>query len=759
MDAFYLILIVFLLLLSVFDLLVGVSNDAVNFINSAVGSKAASLRVILIIAGLGIFVGASLSNGMIDVARHGIFQPANFVFADIMCIFVASMITDVFLIDFFNTMGLPTSTSVSFVFELLGATFAISILLILKDTTGTLSFVNLLNTDKALTIILGIFLSVAIAFVFGVLIQFIVRLLFTFDYKKNMKYFAAIFGGLAVTSIVYFMLIQGLKDSSFMTPELKLIMHRNTPYILLLCFAFFTVLMQILYFLKVNILKVIVLLGTFALALAFAGNDLVNFIGRPIAALESYLEYRANGGGDIDAVLKMGKLNQASQTPLYFFIIAAIVMIVALFTSKKAHNVVKTSLNLSSQEEGEELFNSSGFGRNLVRGTRKIASIFLVITPEPVKKWVNSRFNKNELIIEEHADYDLLRASVNLIVAGMLIAIGTSLKLPLSTTYVTFIVAMGTALADRAWGRDTAVYRISGVLNVIGGWLVTAVAAFILAFIMAMLIYYGRSVAIVVLIGLVIFSLIHSRKKFIKKSEEAKCSETMSQLLNTTDDDEALLLLQQHAREDIDRTLEFVRQKYLDTIDSFCRENLRTLRSLNAKIEIEKSRLKKIKRMGTLGIRKLSESNAIEKGLYYVQCNDFMSELVYSLHRITLPCEEHIDNNFNPLSDEQKDEIYTIAFSIGTFIDQCNILIQENDYSKLKEILFSQNYLLGELNHIKRAQLKRLKRQGVSTKVSMIYLTIIQESQNIVSFTNNLLKVSRRFQKVEPEINPEFEFE
>jgi len=755
MDTFYLILIIFLLLLAVFDLVVGVSNDAVNFINSAVGSKAASLRVILIIAGFGVLVGASLSNGMIDVARHGIFQPANFVFADIMCIFVASMITDVFLIDFFNTMGLPTSTTVSFVFELLGATFAISILLILKDTTRTLSFDNLLNTDKALTIILGIFLSVAVAFVFGVVIQFITRLLFTFDYKKNMKYFAAIFGGLAVTSIVYFMLIQGLKDSSFMTSELKATMHQNTPYILFGCFVFFTVLMQILYFLKVNILKVIVLLGTFALALAFAGNDLVNFIGRPIAALESYMDYRANGGGDIDTVLKMDSLNQPSQTPVYFLIIAAGIMIVALFTSKKAHNVVKTSLNLSSQEEGEELFNSSGFGRNLVRGTHKIATFFIAITPDPVKKWVDSRFNQDELIMEEHADYDLLRASVNLIVAGMLIAVGTSLKLPLSTTYVTFIVAMGSSLADRAWGRDSAVYRVSGVLNVIGGWLVTAVAAFMLAFIMALLIYYGRSIAIVVLIGLVIFSLVHSRKKFVKRSEEAKCSETMSQLLNTTDDDEALILLQQHAREDIDRTLEFVRQKYLETIDAFCRENLRILRSLNSDIDAEKSKIKKMKRMGTLGIRKLSETNAIEKGIYYVQCNDFMSESVYSLHRITLPCEDHIDNNFNPLSEEQKEEISTIAFSIATFIDQCNIKIQENDYLKLKAILVSQNNLLGELNHIKRAQLKRLKKQGVSTKVSMIYLTIIQESQNIVSFTTNLVKVSRRFQ--EPELESEFE--
>ena len=747
MDTIYLILIIFLTLLAVFDLVVGVGNDAVNFINSAVGSKAASLRVILIIAGLGVLVGASLSNGMIDVARHGVFQPANFVFADIMCIFVASMITDVFLIDFFNTLGFPTSTTVSFVFELLGATFAIAMLLILHDTTGTLSFVNLINTEKALTIIMGIFLSVAIAFVFGVVIQFITRLLFTFNYKKNMKYFAAVFGGLAITSIVYFMLINGLKDSSFMTSELKATMHQNTPYILLGCFGFFTVVMEILYLCKVNILKIIVLLGTFALALAFAGNDLVNFIGRPIAAFEAYLDYKANGGGDIDNTLRMNSLNEPSNTPVYFLLIAAVIMIITLFKSKKAHHVVKTELNLSRQNEEEEIFNSSSIGRNLVRGTRKLSVFFLTITPEPVRKWVDSRFNHSEIIMEDNANYDLLRASVNLIVAGMLIATGTSLRLPLSTTYVTFIVAMGSSLADRAWGRDSAVYRISGVLNVIGGWLITAVAAFMLAFVMALIIYYGRMVAIVILMGLVAYSLIHSQQKFRKKAKEEKSTETMTQLMTVTDTEEALILLQQNAREDIDLTLEFIKEKYMSTIDAFCKENLRTLRSLNTDIDGEKSRIKKMKRYGAMGIRKLSDNDASEKGLYYFQCIDFMSEIVYSLQRISLPCEDHIDNNFSPLSEEQKDEISTVAFAIDTFIDRCNIKIQENDYQKLKDILLSSNELTTELNRIKRVQLKRLKKQGVSTKVSMVYLTIIQESQNIVLFASNLVKVSRRFQK------------
>jgi phosphate/sulfate permease len=551
METFYFLLVVFILCLAVFDLMVGVSNDAVNFINSSVGSKAAPLKVILLVAGLGVVIGASLSNGMIDIARNGIFNPDKFVFADVMYIFVAAMITDVFLLDFFNTLGLPTSTTVSFVFELLGASFAISMLMIFNDPTDSLQFVQLLNTEKALAIISGIFLSVAIAFICGSIIQFFVRLIFTLNFKKNLKYFAAVYGGLAVTAIVYFMLIKGVRNSSFISPSQMTEISRLTPMILLGSFVFFTILMEILYLLKVNVLKVVVLFGTFALALAFASNDLVNFIGVPLAGLESYLHYIASGGGNIAKTLTMETLNGPSQTPFYFLLIAAIIMLIALLTSKKAHNVVKTEINLAKQDESEDIFNSSVLGRNLVRGVHKMSKSVDKTIPDKVKLWISKRFDKSDLTLEDGASFDLLRASVNLIVAGVLIALGTSLKLPLSTTYVTFIVAMGSSLADRAWGRDNAVYRISGVLNVIGGWFITAIAAFMLTFVVAILIYYGGPFAIIPLIVLVVFMLIRNQKMFKRREKRHVERDTVVKLMKHGNADTALELLQNHVREDI----------------------------------------------------------------------------------------------------------------------------------------------------------------------------------------------------------------
>lgn len=748
MDTFYLVLIIFIFVLAIFDLLVGVSNDAVNFLNSAVGSKAASLRTILIIAAAGIFVGATLSNGMMEIARHGIFKPESFVFADIMCILVATMITDVFLLDLFNTLGLPTSTTVSLVFELLGATVGIAMISIIKDTTGLLTYQSMINTDKALSVIMGIFLSIGIAFIAGSIIQYFARMLFTFNYKKNMKYFAALFGGLAITAIVYFMLIKGLKDSSFMTPENMKWIRENTGLILLCCFAFFTVLMQILYFFKVNILKIIVLTGTFALALAFAGNDLVNFIGVPLAAFSSFQEYIVQGGGNIDTTLMMDSLNEPARTPLIFLISAGAIMVAALVTSKKARGVIQTSVNLSRQEEGEEDFSSSALSRNIVRGTRKLGVWVNDKIPVNIQRAIDKRFDRSYIEKEDDAAFDLLRASINLIVAGVLIAFGTSLKLPLSTTYVTFMVAMGTSLADRAWGRDSAVYRVSGVLNVIAGWLITAVAAFILAFVVAIIIYYGGMVAIIILSALVIYSLIHSQRRFRRKKAKKEKQNTMSQILTTSNADDALILLQQQSREEITQILNFSGDHHWDTIQSFCEEDLRALRHLRNVIENRKSEMKNIVRMGTLAIRKLSDVSAIEKGAYYYQCIDLMRELVYSLNRLIGPCEEHIDNNFNPLNNDQKEEILTIGFSIYTLTSQVQLMINDNDYVKMGDLIAIRDQLIVELNRIKRNQLKRLKEEQGSTKVSMIYLTIIHESQNILTYTGNLLKISRKFQRV-----------
>ena len=466
MEILFLCIIIFLFLLAVFDLSVGVSNDAVNFLNSAMGTKGASFKRIIIVASIGVFIGAAMSNGMMDIARHGIFRPEQFSFYDLICIFMAVMVTDIILLDIFNSLGMPTSTTVSMVFELLGATFVVALI---KMAGGSdLGFNDLLNTEKALSVILGIFLSVAIAFVFGTLVQFLSRMIFSFNYRSRLKWKIGIFGGICATAIVYFLLIKGAKDLSFMTPEVKGWIKANTGLIIAGCLAFFTILMQLLHILKVNVLKVIVMMGTFALAMAFAGNDLVNFIGVPLSGLASYQDYVANGGGDAHGFL-MGSLNGPANTPIYFLIGAGAIMVVSLATSKKARNVSKTEIGLGSQQGGDEMFGSSRIARRLVRWSLTAINWTREHTPRRVRLWFNRRFNPDEMIMEQGAAFDLIRGSINLVLAGALIALGTSLKLPLSTTFVTFMVAMGTSLADRAWGRETAVFRITGVISVIGG--------------------------------------------------------------------------------------------------------------------------------------------------------------------------------------------------------------------------------------------------------------------------------------------------
>lgn len=448
MESIYLGIVIFLFLLAIFDLTVGVSNDAVNFLNSAIGAKAASFKTIILIAAVGIFCGATMSNGMMEIARHGIFRPEAFHFNELMCIFLAVMVTDVVLLDIFNTLGMPTSTTVSMVFELLGGTFALAMLKIAAGPES-LTFAELLNTEKALTVILGIFLSVAIAFFFGTLVQYLSRIIFTFNYTTKLKWTIGLFGGIAVTAIIYFMLIKGIKDASFMTDAHKLWVKDNTLTIVGGCFVFFTVLMQILHWCKVNVFKVIVLLGTFALAMAFAGNDLVNFVGVPLAGFSSYTDFMANGNGVANDYL-MGALNEPAKTPFIFLFLSGVIMVISLITSKKAQNVIKTSVDLSRQDDGNEMFGSSAIARSLVRSMTTLGNNISKIIPEKVKVWLYSRFNKDEAILANGAAFDLVRASVNLVLAGLLIALGTSLKLPLSTTYVAFMVAMGSSLADRA---------------------------------------------------------------------------------------------------------------------------------------------------------------------------------------------------------------------------------------------------------------------------------------------------------------------
>ena len=745
METFYLFIVIFLFVLAIFDLSVGVSNDAVNFLNSAIGSKAASFKTIMIIAAVGIFAGAILSNGMMEVSRHGIYQPQYFYFSEIMCILLAVMLTDVVLLDIFNSLGMPTSTTVSLVFELLGGTVALAIIKII-NTDGALQFGDLLNTDKALTVILAIFVSVAIAFFFGTVVQFLSRTLFTFNYKPRMKYFVAVFGGIAATSILYFMLIKGLKDTTFMSGALKDWVHNNTSFIVWSCFIGFTILMQVLHWLKINVFKIIVLLGTFALALAFSGNDLVNFIGVPLAGFSAYLDFTSYGGSIDPEALLMTSLLGPAKTPWYFLIAAGLVMVIALLTSKKAQNVVKTSLDLSRQSDGEEAFGTSPVARVLVRTSSNMATTLMSVVPENIKQWMDTRFNQDEIILENGAAFDLIRASVNLVLAGLLIALGTSLKLPLSTTYVTFMVAMGTSLADRAWGRESAVYRITGVLSVIGGWFITAGAAFVICFLVATIIYFGGTAAIVALIGLATYSLVRSHLAFRKKSNKQTVSPTVKQLMNTNDRSEALVLFREHTRNELESVLAFAGEKFDKSVHGFMNENLRDLRKVLAAIEEQKFHLRQVKRIGTLGVTQLDRAIAVEKGLYYYQGNDFASEIVFSLRRMTEPCKDHIDNNFKPLSDAQKDEFGKMADEVITFISRCMLEIKRNDYTAFDQLVEKAVSISNALTQLKKNELKRIQGQSGSTKVSMVYLNMIQETQNVVSFTSNLIKVSRKFQ-------------
>ena len=750
METFYLFLIIFLFVLAVFDLSVGVSNDAVNFMNSAIGSKAASFKVIMVIAAIGIFVGASLSNGMMDIARHGIYQPQHFYFSEIMCILLAVMLTDVVLLDIFNSLGMPTSTTVSLVFELLGGTVAISLIKI-ANSNGALQLGDLLNTDKAFTVILAIFLSVAIAFFFGAIVQYISRLIFTFNYKKHMNYFIGLFGGLAATSILYFMLIKGLKESSFMEGDLKTMIYSNTDTIVWGALIFFTLLMQVLHWLKVNVFKVVILLGTFALALAFAGNDLVNFIGVPLAGYSSYMDLMAQGGTTTTDTFLMESLLEPAKTPWYFLVGSGLVMVIALATSKKAQAVIKTSVDLARQSDGNENFGTSPVARVLVRTCNNASNTILSVVPLRVKDWIDSRFNNNEIILEDKASFDLVRASVNVVLSGLLIALGTSLKLPLSTTYVAFMVAMGSSLADRAWGRESAVYRITGVLSVIGGWFITAGAAFTICFLVALLIHVGGIAAMAAMVGLAIYMLIRNqilyKKKMKKEAMQEEVDSTISKLRETKDKREALSLFREHSRDELCDVLNFASDTFNRSVHGFMDENLRELRKVMSAIEEKKSYLKQVKRVGTLGVTQLEHDIAIDKGLYYYQGNDFASEIVFSIRRLTEPGKEHVDNHFSPLCEVQKEDFGKMTDEIVSFLNRSSVMIESNDYHRMDDLIAESVDLTAKLTLLKKEELKRIQGQSGSTKVSLVYLNMVQEAQNVVSFTANLLKVSRKFQK------------
>lgn len=734
-------------MLAIFDLLVGVSNDAVNFMNSAVGAKVARYRTIIIVAAVGVFAGAILSNGMMDIARHGIFQPANFSFYEIMCILLAVMVTDVVLLDVFNTLGLPTSTTVSMVFELLGGTFILAILKIIGDETGLLSLGDMMNTEKALSVIMGIFLSVAIAFIAGTLVQYISRIIFSFNYKKHLSWTIGIFGGISVTSLSYFVLIKGLKSAPFMSAESLAWIDQNTTLLVAGCFVFFTLLMQILHWCKVNVFRIIVLLGTFALALAFAGNDLVNFIGVPLAGFSAYTDYVANSNGAGIHDFMMSSLMSSAKTPAIFLLASGIIMVYALATSKKAKNVIKTSVNLARQEEGDEMFGSSALARTIVRRATTINEFMVKVIPVGMRRWIDSRFNKDEVILENGAAFDMVRAAVNLVLSGLLIIIGTTMKLPLSTTYVTFIVAMGSSLADRAWGRESAVYRITGMLSVIGGWFITAFVAFTICALVTAIMFYTSFVGMFIFICVAVFLLVRSNIKYSKKEKAEQQDDTFKRMMASKDKAEVLSLLRLHVKETLTDYINYTEQAYMQVTDGFINEDLKQLKKAMSSTDDQKKMLKKRRRKEILGLRRIPIPIAIEKNTWFHLGSNSCEQMLYCLKRICEPCKEHVDNNFNPISKDCIAEFLPIREELCQLMDRTQTVIENNNYAEADDILVKGDALKNKISALRKQQMNRMQEaDSTSLKASMVYLNILQESQELVSIWRHLLRASRFFQ-------------
>ena len=742
MDWIYLGFVIFLFILAISDLWVGVSNDAVNFLNSAIGAKVARFRTIIIVAATGVFLGAIMSNGMMDFARHGIFRPEQFAFQELMYIFLAVMVTDIILLDVFNSLGMPTSTTVSLVFELLGATFALSIIKMASADTG-LGFADYMNTEKALSVIMAIFVSVAIAFVCGSLIQYIARLIFTFDFHKGLKWKIGIYGGIAATAIVYFMLFKGTKDLSFMTADVKTWIEEHTWMLLGGCLVFFTILMQILHFLKVNVFKVIVLIGTFALAMAFAGNDLVNFIGVPLAGYSSYLDYMEAGGGNPSGHM-MGVLNESASTPLIFLIAAGVVMVIALATSKKAHNVTKTEINLARQDEGDEMFGSSKAARSIVRWSNSTANFIVSATPLKVRKWIDKRFDKTGLDIEDNAAYDVVRASVNLVVASLLIALGTSLKLPLSTTYVTFMVAMGTSLADRAWSRESAVFRITGVLSVIGGWFLTAAIAFISAFFIALLMSFGGTVVTVIIVVAGLAVLIHSNIKYKEKDDTSKGDKAYYDILRITDKKQVWAPFLKYVAENDKAFLDEMAAQYTSVTDGLMQENVRTLKRTVTDLKNYKTRLKSLRKKETVCLRMVDPETGLKKSAWFHTAFNYIEQVYYSLRRICEPAYEHVDNNFTPIPEEYCKAFSTVRDELVETIHNLAGHFKNRDYEGMRAQEEALSKLQIKFSDLRKALMTDIQEKNLNLTMAYMYLNLVQESEQLCISLKHYARASRK---------------
>ena len=746
MDNIYLLMIIALAVLAVADLVVGVSNDAVNFLNSAVGSKAISFRTIMIVASLGMAFGAIFSSGLMEVARKGIFNPGEFYFNEIMFIFMAVMITDILLLDFFNTLGMPTSTTVSIVFELLGAAVAMSLIKIAADGGSFSEVVNYINTSKAFQIIMGILLSVVVAFSVGALVQWISRLLLSFNFEKKAKWVGAIFGGAALSAITYFIFMKGIKGTPYAGQTFDFIggmkisefLENQVFTIIVVSFVFWSLLSYFLILVaKTNIYKLIIGVGTFALALAFAGNDLVNFIGVPIAAWQSYEAWIVSGVAASE--FSMEVLATKVPTPTLLLFVAGIIMVVTLWLSKKARYVADTEINLAREGEAKERFEPNFLSRSLVRFSILIGKYTTMVTPNSWQDRINNQFKK--LVVHlpkgkthELPAFDLVRAAVNLMVAGILISIATSYKLPLSTTYVTFMVAMGTSLADRAWGSESAVYRVAGVLNVIGGWFATAIIAFIAAGTILAIISFGKGAAIAILLFAAVILLARNYISYTKKSRELKAEDS----LNRAESSSIQGVIVESAK-NISNVLKRSNKIYTNAMNGLAKQDLDLLqknKKQGAKLSAEIDDL----RDSIFYFIKNLDEGSVGASNFYINILGYLQDMAQSLEYIGKVTHKHVHNNHKKLKYNQIKELKEIDYKLDEILTNTIKAFDERSFEQIGTLLKGKNELFELVSQRIEKQVARTRTEESSPKNTTLYFSLLLETKDLVIATMNLLE-------------------
>lgn len=732
MEPIYTFMLAVMAILAVTGLFIGVMNDAANFLNSAIGSRAASVRVIMAVASVGIIVGAITSSGMMEVARSGMFDPSRFTFRDVMILYFSVMLANIILLDVYNTMGLPTSTTVALVFCLLGAALAVSTVVITSNDAISLAEIGrYINSTRAMAILAGILLSVIFAFTCGTLVMYVSRAIFSFRYHTLFRHYGSLWCGVSFTAIVYFALFKGLR-AVMNGSALFAYIDSHLLFSLFVLWILCSILLFFLQMFGVNILKLNILAGTFSLALAFAGNDLVNFVGVPVAGYDSYMMARASG----DTAMLMGGLATDASANMLLLLAAGTIMIVTLWTSRRALSVSKTELSLSSQNEGEERYGSSVVSRGLVRAAMNVNAFYERVMPDRLQHALAGRFEKLPEEEREGGSYDLIRATVNLTTASILISIATSLKLPLSTTYVCFMVSMGSSLADRAWGRESAVYRITGVMTVVSGWFVTGFGAFTIAFLVGLLLMYGGNAAIVIVSVLCGWMLVRSNQK---KNKAAVTD--VQPVAGKMKDTEGII---EECIAEVCYTMGQVTRIYDRTLIAVFKENRKVLREMVQQSNdlFYRSRERKYKVMPML-LR--LQDNEIDSGHYYVQVVDYMNEITKSLLHVTRPCFDHIDNNHEGMTKEQIEDLMKINDDVETIFTRINVMLRNNDFADIELILELRDELFESIAESIKRQLKRIKNKESSTKASLLYLTILNETKTMVLQARNLVKSQRYF--------------